>query len=283
MTGFLGLRLADGTEIYFNPEAFQGCGLSETHGVGAFPNNEAQKVGFDYPHYYTARLFLRHVFGLGGEQEDLADGPNQVSSKEDISRITFTFGKLSIPDIFDNSTYAHDARTSFMNYALVDAGAFDYAGDQKSYSWGSVVELNQKDWAIRSGYFLSPDVSNSNNYDTRLFRRGQYLLEVEQRFSLKDRPTKLRLAAWDTQCYCGSYVATLNNPYLSNPMLDPNAPDIAGTRKTRSEFGFYGNIEHEASDDLGLFARTSWRNGQTEVMQFADIDRSLSLGGVLKE
>ncbi len=282
MTGYLGLKLVDGTEFYFNPEPFQGFGLSGTHGVGAFPNNEAQKAGFYYPHYYTARLFLRHVFGLGGEQEDLADGPNQVASKVDVSRITFTFGKLSIPDIFDNNTYAHDARTSFMNYALVDAGAFDYAGDQKGYSWGSVVELNQKDWAIRTGYFLTPDVSNSNNYDTRVFARGQYLLELEERFSVNDRATKLRLAAWDNQCYCGSYAATLSNPVLSSSSLDPNAPDIAATRKTRSEFGFYGNIEHEATDDLGVFARASWRNGQTEVMQFADIDRSLALGGVLK-
>jgi len=282
MTGYLGLKLIDGTEFYFNPEPFQGFGLSETHGVGAFPNNEAQKAGYYYPHYYTARLFLRHVFGLGGEQEDLADGPNQVASKVDVSRITFTFGKLSIPDIFDNNTYAHDARTSFMNYALVDAGAFDYAGDQKGYSWGNVVELNQKNWAIRTGYFLSPDVSNSNNYDTRIFTRGQYLLELEERFSVNDRATKLRLAAWDNQCYCGSYAATLSNPVLSSSSLDPNAPDIAATRKSRSEFGFYGNIEHDATDDLGVFARASWRNGQTEVMQFADIDRSLAVGGVLK-
>lgn len=282
MTGYLGLKLVDGTEFYFNPEPFQGFGLSETHGVGAFPNNEAQKAGYYYPHYYTARLFLRHVFGLGGEQEDLADGPNQVASKVDVSRITFTFGKLSIPDIFDNNTYAHDARTSFMNYALVDAGAFDYAGDQKGYSWGNVVELNQKNWAIRTGYFLTPDVSNSNNYDTRIFTRGQYLLELEERFSVNDRATKLRLAAWDNQCYCGSYAATLSNPVLSSSSLDPNAPDIAATRKSRSEFGFYGNIEHDATDDLGVFARASWRNGQTEVMQFADIDRSLAVGGVLK-
>jgi len=282
MTGYLGLKLIDGTEFYFNPEPFQGFGLSETHGVGAFPNNEAQKAGYYYPHYYTARLFLRHVFGLGGEQEDLADGPNQVASKVDVSRITFTFGKLSIPDIFDNNAYAHDARTSFMNYALVDAGAFDYAGDQKGYSWGSVVELNQKDQAIRAGYFLTPDVSNSNNYDTRVFARGQYLLELEERFSVNDRPTKLRFTAWDNQCYCGSYSATLANPLLSSAALDSNAPDIAATRKSRSEFGFIGNLEHEATDDLGLFARASWRNGKTEVMQFADIDMSLSLGGVLK-
>ena len=83
--------------------------------------------------------------------------------------MTFTFGKISIPDLFDNNTYSHDGRSSFMNWALVDAGAFDFAADQKGYTWAAVAELNQKDWAFRGGYFLLPDVPNGNNFDTRIF------------------------------------------------------------------------------------------------------------------
>jgi len=280
--GYLGYKAFEGTEFYFNPEPFQGAGLSLTHGIAGFPDNEAQKGGFDYPYYETARLFLRQIFGLGGEQEDIPDGPLQVAEKADVSRVTFTFGKFAVPDIFDNNTYAHDARTSFMNYALVDGGAFDYAGNQPGYTWGSVIELNQKDWALRAGYFLLADVPNSNNFDTRLFQRGQYLLEFEDRFTLFGAPGKFRLTGWDSQCNCGSFAATLTNPYFTNPALDPNAPDIAATRKTRSEFGFIANFEQTVSDDLGLFARLSWQNGQTEIMQFTDIDESASFGGVLK-
>jgi high affinity Mn2+ porin len=281
-TAFLGYKPWEGTEFYFNSEPFQGFGLTSTHGLAGFPNNEAQKAGYDFPHYYTARLFVRQTFGLGGEQEDLPDGQNQVAGKADISRVTVTSGKMSIPDIFDNNTYAHDARSSFMNYALVDAGAFDYAGDQKGYSWGSVVELNQKDWAIRTGYFLSGDAPNSNTYDTHVFERGQYLLETENRFSIFGAPAKLRLTAWDSQCFCGSFAATLADPVLSNPTLDASAPDVAATRKTRSEFGFIANYEQAVTDDLGVFARLSWQNGQTEIMQFADIDESATLGAVWK-
>jgi len=282
LDGYLGYKAFEGTEFYFNPEPFQGFGLSQTHGLAGFPNMEAQKAGFDYPHYYTARVFLRHIFGLGGEQEDIPDGPDQVGEKADISRVTFTFGKISIPDIFDNNTYAHDGRLGFMNWALNDAGAFDYAADQKGYTWGSVVELNQKDWALRTGYFLLDDVANGDNFDTRLFQRGQYILEFEDRYTLFGTQGKFRLTGWDSQCYCGSFAATLANPYLSNPALDPNAPDIAGTRKTRSEFGFIGNFEQTVSDDLGLFARLSWRSGQTEIMAWTDIDESASFGGVYK-
>jgi len=51
MSGYLGYRLSEGTEIYFNPESFQGFGLSGTHGIAGFPNNEAQKNGRDFPYY----------------------------------------------------------------------------------------------------------------------------------------------------------------------------------------------------------------------------------------
>ncbi|HXW72756.1 MAG TPA: carbohydrate porin [Methylocella sp.] len=282
VTGFLGYKAFEGTEFYFNPEPFQGFGLSQTHGLADFPNGEAQKAGFDYPHYNTSRLFLRQIFGLGGEQEDLPDGPNQVGEKADISRLTWTFGKISIPDIFDNNSYAHDARTSFMNWALVDAGAFDYAADQKGYTWGTALELNQKDWAVRSGYFLLPDVPNGNDFDTRLFQRGQYLLEFEDRYNLFGTPGKFRLTGWESQCYCGSFAATLANPYLSNPFLDPNAPDIMATRKTRSEFGFIANLEHAVTEDFGVFSRLSWQSGQTEIMAWTDIDESASFGSVLQ-
>ena len=280
--GYLGYKAFEGTEFYFNPEPFQGFGLSETRGIAGFPNNEAQKAGFDYPHYNTARLFLRHIFGLGGEQEDIPDGPDQVGEKADISRVTFTFGKISIPDLFDNNTYAHDGRLSFMNWALVDAGAFDFAADEKGYTWGAAAELNQKDWALRGGYFLLPDVPNGNDFDTRIFQRGQYILEFEDRYTLFGTPGKFRLAGWESQCYCGNFAATLANPYLSNPAFNPGPPNIAATRQTRSEFGFYGNFEQTVTDDLGLFARLSWQSGQTEIMSWTDIDESASFGGVYK-
>jgi len=282
VSGYLGYKTWEGTEFYYNPEGFQGFGLSETHGVAGFPNGEAQKGGFNYPHYNTSRLFFRHIFGLGGEREDLQEGPNQVGEKVDVSRITWTVGKMSVPDLFDNNAYAHDPRTSFLNYALVDAGAFDFAGDQPGFTYGSVLELNQKDWAVRTGYFLLAAESNSNEFDTRLFRRGQYIVEFEDRYTLFGSSGKLRLTGWDSQCYCGSFSATLSNPLLTDPTIDNNAPDIAATRKTRSEFGFIANLEQTVTDDLGLFARLAWRSGQTEIMQWTDIDRTASVGSVYK-
>jgi opacity protein-like surface antigen len=104
-TAFIGMRPWAGTEIYVNPELMQGNGLSETFGLGGFPNGEAQKSGFPIPRMNIGRIFVRQTFGLGGEQEPMEDGPNQLAGKQDISRITVTAGKFQVTDLFDEGNW----------------------------------------------------------------------------------------------------------------------------------------------------------------------------------
>ena len=273
-TGFVGRRLWDGGEFYFNPELLQGFGLASTTGLAAFPNGEAQKSNFLFPHPHVARLFFRQTFGLGGEQETVEDGPNQIAGKRDVSRITVTIGKLAVPDIFDDNAYSHDPRTTFLNQAIWEAGAFDYPGDKIGYTWGAVLELNQKNWALRGGYFLEPRVSNVNQLDMHIPERGGYMLELETRYQLFSQPGKLRLIGWVNHANMGSYSETLENPAFDL--------DIAKTRAPRFKYGFVVNAEQAISDDLGVFSRLSWNDGKTEIMSFTDIDASASFGAVLK-
>ncbi len=65
-------------KFYFDPELAQGFGSNGTLGTAGFPNGEAQKAGAAYPKIRPQRYYLRQTFGLGGEQEDVADGPNQL-------------------------------------------------------------------------------------------------------------------------------------------------------------------------------------------------------------
>ena len=117
-------------------------------------------------------------------------------------------------------------------------------------------------------------VSNSNNFDTQVFRRGQYVAELETRYSLFSRPGKLRTIGWVSSANSGSYRETLNNPALNL--------DIALTRTGRLKYGYVFNVEQAVTDDIGLFGRWSWNNGKTEIMSFTDIDASLSLGTSIK-
>jgi high affinity Mn2+ porin len=271
---FLNVRLWEGGEVYYNPELLQGFGLNDTVGVAGFPNGEAQKSNFPYPHYNTSRLFLRQTFGFGGEQEELASGPGQLANKVDVSRLTVQAGKFAVTDIFDGNAYAKDTRKDFMNWSMWAPGAFDYSADKVGLTYGATAEFNQKQWALRAGYFLMVGTSNANNFDMRVLERGSYVLELETRYSLFSLPGKLRTIAWLNSAFSGSYRETLDNPALNL--------DIAQTREGRIKYGYVFNLEQALTDDIGLFGRWSWNDGKTEIMAFTDIDASLATGLSIK-
>jgi high affinity Mn2+ porin len=279
-SAFLNVRLWQGGELYYNPELFQGFGLSNTTGAGGYPNGEAQKSGFIFPRYSTSRLFLRQTFGFGGEQETLESATNQLSGKADVSRLTVQAGKFSVKDLFDSNSYASDSRTQFMNWSLWAAGAFDYSADKIGLSYGATAELNQKNWALRTGYFLVPDVSNSNNFDMAVFKRGEYIVELEERYSLFSQPGKLRVTAWLNSSFSGDYRDALLLA-AANPGLSPTDA-IAEDRRGRIKYGYIFGIEQALTGDIGLFGRWSWNDGRNEIMSFTDIDASLSGGIVIK-
>ncbi|MCP3462593.1 MULTISPECIES: carbohydrate porin [unclassified Bradyrhizobium] len=268
---YLNARLWDGGEVYFNPELLQGFGFNNTTGIAGFTNGEAQKSGFPYPHFNASRLFLRQTFGFGGEQEELASGQLQLADKVDISRLTVQVGKFSVVDVFDGNAYAHDPRKDFMNWSIWASGAFDYAADKLGLGYGATAELNQKQWALRAGYFLMDAESNSNNFDMNIPKRGEYVAELETRYSLFGQPGKLRTLGFVNSVFSGSYRETLDNPALNL--------DIAQTRRGRIKYGYAFNLEQAITDDIGVFGRWSWNDGHNEIMAFTDIDRSLS-GGV---
>ena len=275
-TAFVGVRLWDGTDIYINPEITQGFGLSETVGVAGFPNMEAQKAAFPFPRVDMARLYVKQTFGLGGEQETIEDGPNQIATKQDISRLTIIAGRFAVTDFFDNNAYAQDGRTQFFNWNVDCCGAYDWTMDQVSYTWGALAELNQKFWAFRAGYFLVPVVSNVDEYDTN-FPDGEYIGELELRYSLFAEPGKLRLMAWANHANMGSYAAA-----LAEPMSLPSYPDITLVRQVRTNYGLNANLEQAITDDLGVFSRASWSPGQDEIIGWTDTSEVFSAGAVLK-
>jgi high affinity Mn2+ porin len=106
--------------------------------------------------------------GFGGQQETLEIAQNQLSEKVDVSLLTVQAGLFPVADLFDGNAYARDSRSGFMNWAIWAAGAFDYAADRVGLGYGTTAELNQKNWALRAGYFLMDAQSNSSNFDMQL-------------------------------------------------------------------------------------------------------------------
>lgn len=277
-TAFLGRRLPwEGGELYFNPEFNQGLGLGDTRGIDGFPNGEAQKAGYETPDPNVARLFLRQTFGLGGEQETFEPDANQLGETVDISRVTVTAGKFAAPDIFDNNRYAHDPRGDFFNWSIWESGTWDYPADQKGYTGGLAVELNEKDWALRGGWFLEPTVANERDLDTRFWKHFGAVTELETRHQWWGEPGVLRALVFANRADMGSLQQAVD---LAQATGTP--ADIAAVRTDRWKVGFALNLEQSLTDDLGLFSRLSWNDGRTEGWAFTDVDQSFVLGLSLK-
>jgi high affinity Mn2+ porin len=271
---FLGWRLWDGGELYFNPELAQGFGLDTTLGLGGFSNGEAQKGGTEFPKFRPQRYFFRQTFGLGGEEEEVADGPLQLAGKRDIDRVTLTVGRFAVGDFFDGNSYAKDPRADFMNWAIWSSGAYDFPADLPGFTRGAVVELNRKDWALRAGLFQVPSAPNS---DVLTSKGGGAVVELEERYAISDQPGKLRLGVFGNQGNTANYREALAI-VAADPSLDINAM-AASIRHIQPKYGLYANMEQAITKDIGIFARASWNDGQTEILSFTDIDRSVS-GGV---
>jgi high affinity Mn2+ porin len=276
-TVFVGRRLWQGAEIFFNPELAQGFGLASTLGLGGFSNGEAQKAGTTIPRIRAQRYFLRQTIGFGGEQERVEDSANQFAGKRDIDRITLTIGRFAIGDMFDANSYAHDPRVDFMNWAIWSSGAYDFPADLPGFTRGAVAELNRKSWALRAGFFQIPTQPNS---DVLAFNSGGGIVEFEERHTAFGEPGKIRIGMFGNQGRTGSYREALAAA-LANPALDINDVMVS-IRRNNPKIGLYINAEQAISRDAGMFARASWNDGKNEILSFADIDRSVSGGFSLK-
>ncbi|HEX4860580.1 MAG TPA: carbohydrate porin [Rhizomicrobium sp.] len=275
-TAFLGLRLWDGGEIYADPEIDQGFGLSNTLGAAGFPSGEAYKVGKVDPYFRLQRLFFRQSFDLGGDVQKLDDGQNQVAGARTADNLVITAGKMSVTDVFDTNAYAHDPKGDFLNWSLIDAGAFDYAADAWGYSYGVTAELTKDWWTLRAGLFDLSRVPNSTQLETD-FSQFEAVVEGEARSDLFGREGKIKLLGFLNRGRMGDY-----RDAVALGEATGTVPDTALVRRYASRPGGSINIEQPLTDDLGLFSRASFDDGSKEAYEFTEINRSVSLGLSLK-
>jgi high affinity Mn2+ porin len=276
LTLYAGVRPWAGAELWADGEIDQGFGVGNTLGAAAFPSGEAYKVGKAEPYARLQRLFLRQTIGLGGEDERVAADANQLGGHRRADRLVLTAGKLSVVDIFDTNAYAHDPRGDFLNWALVDAAAFDYAAEAWGYTLGGAAELWKGRWTARAGLFNLSKVPNGET-PGRDFSQYQAVGEVEHRHAFAGHDGAIRVGLWLNRGRFSSFADALARAAASG-----TAPDPSLTRRMRSRAGAYLNVEQEATATLGLFLRAGLADGAVEPYDFTDVDRSLALGGSLK-
>jgi high affinity Mn2+ porin len=271
-TAMLGMRLWQGAEAWVNPEIDQGFGLSGTLGVAGFTSGEAYKLGASVPYARIPRAFVRQTIDLGGDSVKVEAGPNQFSGTQTANRIVLTVGKFAVTDIFDTNKYAHDAKSDFMNWALIDTGTFDYAADAWGYTYGAAAEWYQGDWTVRGGVFDLTVVPNSTELDPT-FDQFQWIGEVERRYLIAGQPGKVALTGFLSRAHMGSF-----QDAIALAAITGGPTDIAAVRRYNSRGGVSLNLEQQITEQIGVFARAGWANGNIEPFEFTDIDRTVAAG-----
>jgi high affinity Mn2+ porin len=271
-TAFLGMRLWRGAEAWINPEIDQGFGLSNTLGVAGFTSGEAYKVGASVPYARLPQAFIRQTIDLGGESRKIDGGANQFSGSQTDDRLVLTVGKFAVTNIFDTNKYAHDAKNDFMNWSILDTGTFDYAADAWGYTYGAAAEWYQGDWTLRGGIFDLSIVPNSAELDSH-FGQFQWIAEVERRYELWGQPGKLAVTGFLSRGRMGSYDDAIA---LAAAIGGPAS--TAAVRQYTSRGGLSLNLEQQINEQLGVFARAGWADGNIEPYEFSDIDRTVAAG-----
>jgi high affinity Mn2+ porin len=279
LTLLVGLKLWQGAEFWTNPEIDQGFGLNNTHGTAGSFSGEAYKLGQADPYARIQRAFLRQTINLGGETEKVDADMNQFAGSRSTDRLVFTVGRFGVADLFDTNKYASNPKVDFLNWSVINAGTFDYAGDGWGYTYGAAAEWYQGRWALRAGVFdlsstpaggISPTAYGLDS----TFQQFQIAGEIEERHELWGQPGKIKITGLLSRGNAGQFSDAIALSQATGLPADINAVRSYTSRPSVSL-----NIEQQVNDNLGVFFRAGWADGNIEPWDFTDIDRTVS-GGV---
>lgn len=274
-TLFGAARLWKGAEAIFDPEISGGAGLSKTLGIAGFPNGETFRVGEAEPKIYIARLYFQQNFEWGTEKDTIADDQNQLAGLKSKRYFSFTIGKFGMADFFDGNEFSHDPRAQFMNWSLMDNGAWDYPANTRGYVLGAFTELGQPDWTLRFAFTMVTTTANGAVWDARILHANTQTLEYERRYTINGQKGTVRVLGFLNNGKFGNYAQAI--------VQNSTAPVVDTTQAYgRHKYGFGISADQYLSKDFGVFAKVSYNDGHTETWFFTEIDRSLSFGGVLK-
>jgi high affinity Mn2+ porin len=274
-----GVKLWQGAEFWANPEIDQGFGFGNTHGVAGFPSAESYKLGSAYPYARLQRAFLRQTINLGGDTEKVGDDFTQFAGTRSTDRLVFTVGRFAIVDIFDTNRFANNPKIDFLNWSLINAGTFDYAGDGWGYTYGAAAEWYTGRWTLRGGVF---DLSNTPAGGVSptayaldsTFQQFQLVGEIEERHELWGQPGKIKITGFLSRGSAGNF-----DDAVALAQATGTPADINAVRSYTSRPGVSLNVEQQVNDNLGVFFRAGWADGNIEPWDFTDIDRTVQ-GGV---
>jgi high affinity Mn2+ porin len=276
-TLYSGLRINPTTEAVFDLESAGGSGLSKVTGLAGLPNIDAVRQLDAVP--YIARLWLREVIPLSDDTIEVDRGPLSQLTTLPARRLDIHFGKFDLVDFFDLNRVANDSHMQFLNWTVVNNGAFDYASDTRGYTYGLIIELEDRWWGLRFGEAMLSRRPNGLNVQKNLQDAHSENYELELRPPLaQSRATAIRLLGFTNFANMGDYHQAIDQFIAGKTPM----PEIdAHPRQVSLKYGFGLNVEQDFTDYLRGFMHAGWNEGQHETWSYTECDETVTFGGDL--
>ena len=279
-TLYTGLELSPTLEAVADIESAGGSGLSQTLGLAGFSNLDAVRNPGLSATPYLARLWYRKVIPLSDDTVRVERDPISILTTLPVRRLDIHVGKFDMVDFFDLNSVANDSHTQFMNWTVVNSGAYDYAADTRGYTWGGVIDYEDRSWGVRFAEALISKRANGLNLQKNLQDAHSENYELEFRPGLiKDRVTVVRLLAFTNFANMGDYHQAVD---LFAQGKTPVPEITVHPRRTDLKYGFGVNAEQEFTGYLRGFVRAGWSEGEHESFNYTEVNDTVAFGGDLR-
>ena len=264
------------TDVIYDEENAGGRGLSQALGLAGFTNLDVVRNPNLGAVPYTARVEIHQTIGFTAATVPQNRGPLALATKVPVKRLDLRVGKFTLPDVMDINPVLSDSHEQFTNWTIDNNGAWDYAADTRGYTYGTAIEYQDRQWALRYVLALMPTVANGITLDWALRRARAQNMEFELRKGLlPGRDGTLRLLAYGNNAHMGLYRDAVN-AYLDG--ITPT-PEITSVERFGAlKYGIDINIEQNVTHDLRVAGRFGWNEGQHESFAYTEDDQTFTFG-----
>lgn len=206
-------QISKTTEVLVAVEEVGGDGLSQALGLAGFTNLDVVRNPTLGQAPYLSRYMIHQVVALSPEKTEAPCGPLMTFSELPAKRLEFRFGKFGMSDFFDLNSVGSDSHLQFMNWAVDQNGAYDYAADTRGYTLGLIGEYQSAKWGLRFAEALLTTVANGQTLEWNLRKARASNVEFElRRGFLKKKDGIIRILAYVNKANMGIVEGHLLRP-----------------------------------------------------------------------
>src|SRR6266852_248801 len=276
LTLYIGFRISHTAELLCDVQETGGHGIGEALGLAGFTNLDVVRNPLLSKAPYLARLMWHQIIPLTHAKAASERTPLSLFRELPERRLEIRFGKLSLVDFFDANTYGTDSNFQFMNWAVDNNGAYDYAADTRGYTFAAMLEYHDRRWAVRFAEALMPKVANGIHLDADMSRAHSENFEFEVHGSvIRGQEGIARFLTFVNRANMGDYRQAINN-FLAGRTPTPDI--TAHPHQTTQKYGFGVNFEQPLNGWLGVFGRWGWNEGRHESFAYTEVDETAEIG-----